>query len=427
MPYGYRPRTAYRSTSYRRPSYARRPVTRSAAATTIARAYKKRRTTAKKQTFIKYGQRANRQSVVRFRPSVKQNAKLLSQLSMARYGPIQMQKSVLSAYTADDSAVTTTTIPFDVNESLLAFHLNDPNSVRSVDGGIITGPTLLTSANQPYEVTGGHCHFAAVAPLQFESSQAYRPGNDKLFMQSVKLDFKFDGGVNDMYGCDFRIQVIRQKKVTPDFYNPNTTTNFLPQSLSKFADLAGFTTNKVDRACFEVLAERRVSWRRENVAGPRYCSIYMKLNKPLKHLFSLSNQYVLDNGSPWVPECQHPLANMFVIINRNGPASATCDLSINRSLVWRDSVDEGAYVPPMVTPAPTTASADLTNRLVMVEHMLANQIAGSLSAPNSVQPTQGSGHSHGPAGNDTTLSGSHNHIIGSEDTVHEDGNPSTGQ
>jgi hypothetical protein len=196
----------------------------------------------------------------------------------------------------------------------------------------------------------------------------------KLLLKQVELQFKVHGFLDD---TRVRIDVIRQKKVVNrnhwNYHDANE--HFMPHMAKGLKNIAGFSSNEIDRNYFEVLATRHLYFNSKgssNVADTtsgtvtseattpptKYCKIDLKFGKGkvCKQLTSSVDQTSgsdapdqdieveeIDAKGSYSWENQHPLSNVWCLISSDdGTAFGSLidgdavEVQILRKCVWRD-------------------------------------------------------------------------------------------
>jgi hypothetical protein len=339
--YGYRPRTSKyarrRSGSTAVPARRRSAVTYTRAAKS-ARSAKvtKLRTTAGRKT------------------AIRRNTTAITSLKQQIYGPLQTQRSASSIF----NVVATRPICFQVNNpgygqfgpQLLAEHSGDDH-VNAIGHFTLTNQNLMTA----------------------DRDNDHRVNGPSLLLKEVDLQFRFTGYLDD---TRIRVDIIRQKKAIPGHvWNPNQVFGtFMPHLMPYMQNLAGFTSNEIDRSVFQILATRKVYINSKGSANAadlledrntidgstvntKYCNINLKMNKVCKQLDSSvdeadgADNFGLDahdednsdaRGS-YAFDNQHPLANIWCIVSTDDQTAFgsivsgdAVNVSILRKCVWRD-------------------------------------------------------------------------------------------
>jgi len=223
-----------------------------------------------------------------------------------------------------------------------------------------------------------------IAPFnEFTRGTLYMDDNDadnwmnspNPMVRSVKLDFEFYGHVANTH---ILIQIVRQKRIDTDYFrisNDRSEDMFMPQSLSKMNDMAGFASNRLDPKSFEIVTQKKVYINSKGTSNAidlaqdrltaypttgsrKLCSLYVPINKVFKQLVPTHNQYTGTNDSINVStshshdthgsfsfENQHPLAAYWCIISTDDTAGITDILTndtvrfnLMRKNTWQDQI-----------------------------------------------------------------------------------------
>ena len=287
--------------------------------------------------------------------AITKNTARIKRLEFNQWGRVQSQVSTLS-----ESLVPHRDHP-------LLFHVNNP--VVNHHGPYVwtLGATLgePTATNAYFELFQGDSDHDMNANDDF-----VKVNGPKLKMLWATYQFKFSGFLQD---CRIRIDVIRQKTMTTDFYNQNKAKQFLPNTLDGFKGLAGFSPNEIDKSKFQIIKTKYVylnsaassnlvdtaedrATTEATTAPSKYCRISLKLNKIIKQIVPTKDELTGDdaqgegraetqhpNHSSWCYDNQHPLSNIWVLISCDDtrtlneiPLGERVTVDIIRKLTWQD-------------------------------------------------------------------------------------------
>jgi hypothetical protein len=211
-------------------------------------------------------------------------------------------------------------------------------------------------------VQTGH-HFAKYSdPSGYNEEMGEYVFNPPTFLVGVDLQFRFHGLVDQTH---LTIHIIRQKKMVTSFYDQAHTSNFLPNTLDKLDQIAGFSVHELDRKVFEVIQSRKVyinSKGEANVAdlaNNTYTSqpttrstvhkhMYIPFNKTLKpcdpSTYDETGLRMYKHGDPFKYDKMHPLANVWCLISCDDQSALGTNIGLGdgvhveiiRKCIWRD-------------------------------------------------------------------------------------------
>jgi hypothetical protein len=282
------------------------------------------------------------------------NARKIAKLTQDQYGPVQKQITRLG-----DPVIVTASRP-------ICFQLNNP-------GSGLHGPQLLRSTESNDYRNDRITDFAIQQDNILTDMIEHVPNGPKLLMKYVKLQFRVSGFLDT---TRVRFDVVRQKKLNFNIYDPHTGHNFMPALLPGFKNTVGFTPHKIDRNTFQVLQSKTVymnSRASSNILDTaedrattdattppvKIVNMYIPMNKVCRQLDSSMNEETMaDNQDQdahdedgnrskgtysW--DNQHPLANLWLVIGTDDESAvlsqATGDrvlVDIIREVCWRDPV-----------------------------------------------------------------------------------------
>jgi hypothetical protein len=189
-------------------------------------------------------------------------------------------------------------------------------------------------------------------------------------MVGIDYQFKIKGFLQNTH---IRIDVIRQKAMMGDFWEQRGNGNFLPQTLTKLKNLAGFSPNELNKSIFKVLQSRKIYLNsrgsssiadhvlnldgvtRENTIDgttppEKHCHIYVPLNQTLKPIKSGVSERFGDMDSDgqhntFAHEKMHPLKNVWILIStdddqqlKDALTGDEIQIEIIRKCIWRDQL-----------------------------------------------------------------------------------------
>lgn len=286
--------------------------------------------------------------------AIRRNSSAITKLKQQIYGPLQTQRSASSIFNV-------------VASRPVCFQINNPGFGQY-------GPQLLMEHSGDDHVSSiGHFTLTNQNLMAADRDNEHRVNGPSLLLKEIDLQFRFTGYLDD---TRIRVDIIRQKKAIPGHvWNPNAAyETFMPHLMPYMQNLAGFTSNEIDRSVFQVLATRRVYINSKGSANAadlledrntidgstvntKYCNICLKMNKVCKQLdSSVDESDGLDNfgldahdedntdakGS-YAFDNQHPLANLWCIVSTDDQTAFgsivsgdAVNCTILRKCVWRD-------------------------------------------------------------------------------------------
>lgn len=277
--------------------------------------------------------------------AIARNARAITKLKKDVLGPIQRQVSTF------DSAGGYHIL---ANHPFL-FQVNDP-------GYAAGGPKMFhLDALGSQSAIGNFALFNDNGYNEEDHSHVF---NNEVYLVGVDLQFEFSGFLDNTH---IRVDIIRQKKHCASFWSQTTGNNYLPQTLNKFKQIAGFSAHEINRDMFEVQQTRRIyinskgssntadTAQDRNTADPttapvKHCHIYVPYKKTLRLVGDHSRE-PLGNVMPSSSHLyewgnQHPLANVWCLISSDDytdlASLVTGDavsVKIIRKCIWRDAAD----------------------------------------------------------------------------------------
>lgn len=222
-------------------------------------------------------------------------------------------------------------------------------------------------------------HFQSYVQELMYNERGNVPNGPTLKLSYVDFEFKVTGFLQD---CRVRIDFVQQRGLKNHWFNQNSASSFMPQTLKQFRGIAGFGPDRIDTSAYKVLATRRLylnSMGSNNIADTgaqivgdntegdtapattapaKYCHVRLNLNQVIKQLQPTTNQddgaededkmavgTIRGHGSNWSFDNMSPLQNVWAVISTDdtnditdGPLGDKVQVEIIRRCCWRDPV-----------------------------------------------------------------------------------------
>jgi len=283
--------------------------------------------------------------------AVKANTTKLARLTAKVRGPLQTQTSVLDLHGTH----------YPTNISPWILHVNDP--------GVGTHGPDVFHVNNLLNSTPAIGNFQLWQDSEgFHEQDAQHHPNYPCYLIGVDYQFKISGFTQNTH---IKIDVIRQKKMMGDFWEQRGNGNFLPQTLKKLKNLAGFSPNEINKEYFTVLQSRKIFLNSrgsssihdaaldldgiENTVdattrNEKHCHLYVPIKATLKPIKSGTAELFGDMDSDgmhntFTYDKMHPLKNIWILISTDDDTELgdsftgnEVKVEIIRKCLWRDQV-----------------------------------------------------------------------------------------
>lgn len=278
------------------------------------------------------------------------NARAIASMKKKQLGPPQLQISTWDA---------------PVGQHVLAgspwlFQVNDPDTGN--DGPRVYHINTLGSSvpfAQPFQLYSGS--------NTYNSEYSKHKFNPPIYLAGVNLEFELSGYMDN---TNVRIDIIRQKTVGTTFWQSSSSTNYLPQTLTRLKNIAGFGPESINTKVFEIIKTKRVFFNSKATANVvdtaqdrnttqtstsniKHCNVWVPYGKMLKTLDTQAipedagNMGIdIHQNTPFHYQKQNPLSVIWCLISTDDQTDiasvVTGDaLSVRmvRKCYWRDPLD----------------------------------------------------------------------------------------